>query len=901
VSQKTAIDLDTLGAPDNDSEGHGCYISEKGIQAAPAAIEAMEVEAEDSPEELGKYHGVMYICGKTYHIFNEMLLGEDMEPAVAMFTEFGEDLEYNGKDIKPSSRIPANPPYFESMEGAPGKERPVKTISYMTLTSNELPFMDIAGNSTFSFRVRDNIVALFSCNVIAFMESAIAKDGEGKEIETDIGLRFIKNPIFASRVQNNLTDRFPMALLSLRSWTPAWKGSLPASGDLLALREEPADSKSRLLLSEESVFVYNKDTRKILALRQIRRRIRADRESKYAGENFEQTSYDGMTMENKVYGGSAAAGNWFIQNFEYVNHLYLFTDENLGGIGDYFEIDDHGYLPVGSFDPFPIYYGSEFDGDIEPKVQISPQEMEQMDGDNLAGIGDIYLFHKYQRLKHWQVGSNEKHRIPFCFINSLDAGKNDIDSLKHGSANLKNPVTILERRADWLAMAWAHAIAVFFEDGDKIDDVLEKIKSQMGNMDLATPDNWARIKDSGDFDADYFEAQYGIAFSAWSRVWEIYGNAELWGADISYHTQKSLFGLRSRAFSIGTRIYSDINPYKWGNSEFLMEIRKWGTKETVGLETKAQWWLDGIAPIELAERTLKIRISRSNKLVILALPEWIMSELTSEYRNAVYFSDAGSFDINTTDQHYIVPSNVSDSITGMYGEDRDILLISSKSIERFNIADSSEEPISFVRLDKVYDYLIDWSGINSRLDTITKEKGATMLNGIKTVREIFNTESRIAPDTIWKTTWLRVIDCKEGDDRFLHLLDSQNRAFRHECAQPIFSLTSSKNGKPLLADEHAIYYCDWESGNPFTVEWSYRSERNILLGKISIRNAQHKPSDEKRMVRLWKDGKPIRERLTSHASIDFYKLGRGISSRLKVETSGYLREVAMTDTEEGQK
>jgi len=910
VSQKTAIDLNTLGAPDNDSEGHGCYISEQGIQAAPNML-----YGEPLIPGTGKYIGIMYICGKTYHIFKDRILNENMNIELAYFDRFDPgSLKYI-----PSEYIskPLVPDYFEYKirNETIDDKRPVKTISYMTLTNKELKFYEIASSNTFSFKVRDNILAILNCNVIAFMPDDNNNDT----------LRFIKNPLFATSTQDDLTERFPLGIFALRSWTPAWARARPTYDPPAQFNAVPlshpvnlyhegtmVDGEFRILLSEETVFIYDRNTRKVKAIRQIRRRCRSD--TKNGGETNYVKDQEGNINTEEL--STIIYNKFFKQNgidivqahLEYVNLLFLFTDKDIENIYDKNDWDSDGANGKTTYYDVP---GWDKDNNVQHTILNSDLSFTGLDG----FIGkrweiDTEVFNEYTKLECVIVKPNHKYSIPYRFYHYLSSiSSNNLDA---GVAYLKTPMQIGFLEVNYLYVASPLAQCSWFSNKtDGIDYVMKHIFSLVDYDLAAMPDKWNNIGPDGNFKAgnvnlDEHEAFPTFLYSPWARVFEIYGrqgNAMLKGTAISYRKQDYLWGQRSRAFSIGTDIWADINPYTPENSSELLELDKWKVPfERIGLESKQLLVpVEDIKPAELAKRTLALRSTDKGIIIIPTLIEWEKRKLTTEYRNAVYFSDVGSFDINTTDQHYIVPSNISDSIIGLYGENRDILLISNKSIERFNIADASGEPLSFVRLEKVYDYLIDWSGINNRLDIITKEKGAAILNGIKRVSELFNTESRIAPDTIWKTTELRVIECESGNERFLYLLDSQNRAFRHAFDKPIFSLTSSKNVQPMLASEHGIYYCDWESGNPFTVEWSYRSERNILLSEISIRNAQYRPSDEKRWVRLWKDGELIRERHTSYASINFYKLGRGISSRLRIETSGYLREVAMTDTEEGQK
>jgi len=867
MSTKTAIDLSTLGAPDNDSEGVDCYISEKGVQASPEV-------PKDGTETLiaqntGKYYATMYMNGKTYYIFRNRIYDETMKRISAGFYQFkGQE---DGFAFEPVGSVPRNTvptDFFEyKLNGeSVDEKRPVKTISYMTLTNKTLQFFNLIEMNTIDFEVSNNIVALFNCNVVAFIN------------EEDSNLTFVKNPIFATKTPDDITDHFPMGILSLRSWTPLWySGSGLDSVFLKKTRNGVA-----ILLSEESVFLYDKRDRKVLALRQLRRRCNSDPDnitySNYISDN--PISVD-TTIENKFYTATTLSDEQENAYIEYVNQLYLFTGKMF-----------YTFFPE-------EYYGKKWSSRDDDNGKITTSAITQTPANSWSD--DVRFFGKYPILKIDNAKSRTYHKIPFCFFNSLDSTKKEIDGLKVGWAkSTGGPRPVMEGLYVYsFFRAWARGNAEFFENGNTIDDVLSKINNRLMSDYLATPDNWTRVNTDGTFQTHNQQTKPDFATSGWSRVYELYSDAVLNGTALSYHSQEYLWGQRSRAFSLSSKIYENANPYTENNKTEGMEVSNWREQSITGNSLKKILGADkDISPPELANKTLAIKDYPGN-YVIPAIIVIEVSDVTVEYKNAVYFTDIGSFNITPANNQYEVPSNISDKIIGLWGEDRDILFISSKSIERFNIADSIEVPLSFVRLEKTYDQLIDWSGINKRFDILAKEKGAIYLNGEKRVKEIFNENSRIAPDTVWKTTDLRVIE----NTGCFYVIDSQNRAFKQDIEACIFSLTKAGETKPLLAGIVDIYFCEWESDKRFNVEWTYRNERNILLSEITIRMAQFNSAmaEKKREIVLYKDNKRINAMKTAHSTVKFYKIGRGLSCRFRIETEGYLREVVLTDTEGWQK
>ncbi|MDR2593928.1 MAG: hypothetical protein LBC87_04075 [Fibromonadaceae bacterium] len=876
MSTKTAIDLATLGASENDSEGVDCYISEKGIQAAPAKVRELEGSA-----GVGKYHATMYMNGITYYIFERKIFNEKLEAVKARYGYFDKPnlnfLEYGSGEER--ERIPTN--YFKFDNERVDAKRPIKTISYMTLTNKTLQFFNITEMNTIDFEVSNNILALFNCNVLAFMAE---REGNNPPV-----LTFIKNPLFATKTPDDITNKFPMGILSLRSWSPVWMKYHYKNTNaylykrVVDIRRDAKPVDFTVLLSEESVFIYDKNTGEILALRQIRRRTKMDDDYPYVAYLNDNSQLGKHTTDWKAIMDIDNTDRPMVY-LEYVNHLYLFNTEYIeSGLGQ----NDNAYGME--------WKNSQTSGNI-----IISSKLTNENGGTFPH--SVTFYEPLPFLVTVPVSATSSYRIPFC---QVQIGK-DAGGATFHYGKFKIPERIL---GDFEIHSFYQGKSELrpseFRKGDNIDYIKEKINSTVEFM-TATPDEWSHVLPGGEFKTFYSLnsafAKEDFIVSPMLRVYEINGDAVLNGTSLSYHTQDYLWGQRSRAFSIGTRLYTNVNPYIKTNKSEEITIQKFREQNIIGndLGKLPTAVIKGLAKNELAARTLKLRDQQGN-LRILSLPKQDMEEVTVEYKNAVYYTDIGSFNITPENNQYEVPSNISDKIIGLWGEDRDILFISSKSIERFNIADSIDVPLSFVRLEKTYDLLVDWSGINKRLDLLTKEKGAIQLNGEKRIRVIFDENSRIAPDTVWKTTDLRII---ENIDCF-YAIDSQNRAFRQEINAAIFSLTDSgtENSEPILAGDSAMHLCKWESDKRFSVEWTYRNERNILLSEITIRMALFNVAMamKKRTIDLYKDDILIRSRDTSNATVNFYKFGRGLSSKFKIKLQGYLREVMLTDTEGWQK
>jgi hypothetical protein len=142
----------------------------------------------------------------------------------------------------------------------------------MTLTNKELEFYDMAAANTFSYNVKYNVLVLLSCNVIAFM-------AEGGDSGSD-RIVFIKNPVF-SKTDNDVSEASPFGLVSIRSWSPIWGMPKSVANEFVGIKDTYKNAAGQdidFFLSEETVFLFNKESRKILAMSQLRLRVMSDQE-----------------------------------------------------------------------------------------------------------------------------------------------------------------------------------------------------------------------------------------------------------------------------------------------------------------------------------------------------------------------------------------------------------------------------------------------------------------------------------------------------------------------------------------------------------------------------------------------------------------------------------------------
>jgi len=812
MSTKTAIDLDTLGSPDNDSEGANCYISEKGIQALPCKKNIIG--------EYGAYLCKFFMCGVAYYVFSNQIIDENGNPVKAMYMEF----DNNGMLSNENDKLMDAPPEFYFNKQAKF-ERDIKTVSYMTLTKGELNLYDISKNETLNFIAESNILAVFSCSIIAFQH----KD--------DHNLIFVKNPVFHYSTTDDVSDISPLQVYIYRAFIPL-PSNVGFTAEECGKHTYQGFTDGRLVLHEESIFLYDKDSRKIKALYQRRRRLKGDA---YLDGKL---TFNDRYPEMYVLGSSFGIGGGFVYTFYYVHAFYFFTEINYG-------------LNV-QRSTLRTNFFRTWDGNYESGSSIP--------------VLDISEYPYFPRCIPMQNGTALFHLNP-----DMNKKQSQDFAINWGSGRLQ----------------WAPSDYLKVDKDTTIDEVMEFADHYTL---YPTPDDG-----------------YNAEWRCWNFITQESANPSLFASLGQAHYQEYLWAQRSRLFSLGTKSFKNVWPFNdianqletiVANKEEL-ELRRFASVQMRGNEE------NNVMDIRINEEYLGKFSDLSNILwdngvlvsrLIYSLFKWPKKEVEIENVNEVYFTMIGSLGYKFEDLPYFVPSNISDIVVGLYGIDRNIFTISKKSIEQFNIADLDVNPVQFVSLKGTYDILVDWSGLNDKLDILAKERGQYIFNNTPRVKKCFNMDSRILPATTSKGVALDIVQISENEIR---IIDPNKREFLIPISAPIHAITLKGRDDIFCSAQGQLWETAIDDGNSdrFKVSWTYRTGRNILLSKILIRTAQYdaKYGSTSRIYRVFKDNEPIRERDTKNQTVEFYKIGRGLNNRLTLEMEGYLREVEIEDTERGQK
>jgi len=844
MSIKTAIDLETLGTPDNDSEGYNCYISEKGIQALPSKNDNY------LRRFLGEYQCKFFLCGKTYYVFDGFIVDENNETDTIMCLEFDENGIFKQRIIS-NGELLEN--YFSSADG-----EKTKTVSYMTLTDKKFSLFLLNSGTHLNLSAEKNILVVFSNNIIA-IRNENEKDAKGIPM-----LTFIKNPVFAKGKEDDISELSALQVFSVRTFTPKPKHGFGDYENYDVEIENAeicgtcriGDEITDLVLLEDDVFLYDRETEKIKALFQRRRRFAAETLSSIWGwnTNASASSSDYWPRSAYLHSSFTDKDNVVKYKFEYVNLVYFFDSDTLG---------------VDLSDARTQFYNEWTGANDEKSINGTPLRITK-----LGETHSISIRHNVPQYPKTLIANKAGGEA--CVFISFSGSTEAYGVTLNGSAS-----------STLYAINEVNVMSV-----DK-ETTVTQLKEQ-----------WARIAYKFDFlldDRVEFRINQMQLPLAQRRF-----DAELRGTVYQYTMRKKTWAQMGRLFSIGTQVFNKRLLFSKGsNADGKISLQKFNRQDVLYND------YDYAKEININENVLaqfddmhKIKGTIPNSgYAIYGLFDWnTVQEDTIEYSNAVYFSDVGAIYLETANFPYIVPSNVSDTIIGLYGEDRNLWTISQKSIEQFNISDAQSAPVQFVKLTQTYELLVDWSGINGRLDLLTKENSAFLFNGQARVKEIFSLQSRISPSTAIKGTRLAVI---RGSGQFCHLIDAKNRAFKAGNDSSVFAITF-KNLENTFADlDGNVFLAKIDDGNAkrFTVEWTCRIARNTVLRLIRIRMAQYDKAagQAKRWLRLFRDGMFLRSRLTNHQTVEFFKIAHSPNTRLKLEMEGYLKEIEIEDSERGQK
>lgn len=295
--------------------------------------------------------------------------------------------------------------------------------------------------------------------------------------------------------------------------------------------------------------------------------------------------------------------------------------------------------------------------------------------------------------------------------------------------------------------------------------------------------------------------------------------------------------------------------------------------------------------------------------VLNQLGKWFITSDDQEYIldqeviEGIWFSDIGSLQYDKLSRPYFNFENIPTNLVGLYGKERDLLLIGDKSIEQFQISDSIDAPVNWVGVYKKYDKLRDWCGLDG-LEILEITNGDYWFNGQNRVRsDWFNQYSKILPSTTIKGFHFKVI----YNDYWLMLIDEKGRSFRWDNDSYLWELTFGTTQQVFANLNGYLNYCDVDPNTPFTVEWTLREQANNLVDEIEIATTNFgtnlsqvnpilNPVNKKKYI-LYKQNQKLRERDSEQLIVKFPKLGRNINNTWKVQAEGYLKEINMQMTD----
>jgi hypothetical protein len=389
-------------------------------------------------------------------------------------------------------------------------------------------------------------------------------------------------------------------------------------------------------------------------------------------------------------------------------------------------------------------------------------------------------------------------------------------------------------------------------------------------------------------------------------IYVINDDADLKGQELTYYTTENIWAQRNRIFSIGINSkisYPFTNDVNISNKDYEVRVNKFNkTFITEG----DNFHLNG--PIEYGgNKTVNYNVIQNtlfqngNKAIYHWF-EWITRNINEEIsQNRLYYSFVGDFYLEAIDSTFIEPSNIADKLIGAWGNDRELYTIGKKSMEQFNISDSSTSPVSFVRVFKTYQKLIDWTAINNNFNILTYENSNFHLNDVSFIRrDLFDVDSRFGVETAIKGMPFTVID--NGAKGKL-LIDSEARAFNADNNMFIQAINIFTDGFPIFSNNMDICLVNLENENRFKVGFFYRTDENILLRCLSVNAAAYdrQASEKKKNYKVYRNEKLIFERNSSQQTVNFYSLGRGWNDNLSVECQGYLKSIIVEDTAIGQR
>lgn len=313
--------------------------------------------------------------------------------------------------------------------------------------------------------------------------------------------------------------------------------------------------------------------------------------------------------------------------------------------------------------------------------------------------------------------------------------------------------------------------------------------------------------------------------------------------------------------------------------------------------------IDGISTMSLSELCFGA-MSANGELEVRTIPD----------PNFVYFTGVGTFEITNPAIDFISPTNIADNVVGIYGRQRDVYIIKQKSIEHWQIADTFESPLNWVKLESRFDDLIAWGAHSGKFNILVKDNSDYYANGKNYVNKgLFRDGMIWLPAMVVKGQWHDILEAQneEGSTDYLLLISKDGNVFKTSPDKFIFPITQSAISNVYATLNGDVSICDTEPDSPYFVEFFYRNPKNLAINSMTIATDQYDESIHKarRSFSVWKN-KNIEEAKTSRPNwsrqtvqnlVKFYKLGRGEMPRFIVKLQGYLKGIAIDDSAMKQK
>lgn len=397
--------------------------------------------------------------------------------------------------------------------------------------------------------------------------------------------------------------------------------------------------------------------------------------------------------------------------------------------------------------------------------------------------------------------------------------------------------------------------------------------------------------------------------------------------DIQYDNI-NLFALQNRLFSVGTVFSSNVGiagqPIEVNRDFVFRSIHSHITDEYGNTRRDSVSYLENVGtnPSDPSYTTRQELASLNEWLSGAYIPggAWLRRAMarrpqTTTDSNSVYFTNAATLQYNFLGQHNIVTSNISDINIAVWGSQRDIFVLGTKSVEQYQISDTFDHPLNWVRVVELYDSLVDWCSANpvnrpSQLNKITYSGGEYYINGVNRVRKFSDAVDgywKMGPETAIKGIhFYTACSTKTG---YYYLIDDMGRLFRVDKTALAYAIPYQMNRNNFYAigaanGETPHTQHDLEGCYPFTVEWINRTPDNCQIKEIAIETTNYEDiSDAKEPIefKIESYGKRItRTRASINNLVKFFNFGRGGATRYRLTCSGYLKSVSVTDTKRGQ-